>query len=83
MGGQCEGTYLVTHAFLGMLIESGRNGRGGPEGMKIVVNLTSGAAHLVIPGGYSYQACTSATDVNVWGSNNVCRFRPENLRSCA
>lgn len=56
-----KGTYLVTRAFLGMLLKSG-NGSGGLEGRKIVVNLTSGAAHLVIPGGSSYQVCTYIAD---------------------
>lgn len=62
-----KGTYLITRAFLGMLLESGSNGRRGPEGRKIIVNLTSGAAHLVIPGGSSYQACASVIDEKVWG----------------
>lgn len=55
-----KGMYLVTRAFLGLLLQCGDNGGGGLEGRKIVVNLTSMATHLISPGGSSYQVCDSA-----------------------
>lgn len=59
-----KGTYLVTRAFLGLLMESGNNGSGGLEGRKIVVNLTSIATHFISPGGSSYQVCESPETFN-------------------
>lgn len=49
-----KGTYLVTRAFLGMLLNSGSDGL---EGRKTVVNLSSIGAFMVSNGGSSYQVC--------------------------
>lgn len=51
-----KGTYLVTRAFLELLLGSNSgNGARGLEGRKIVVNLTSRGAQLVDQGASSYQ----------------------------
>lgn len=50
-----KGTYLVTRAFLDLLLESGR--AGGLEGRKIVVNLSSIGALLTSEGISAYQVC--------------------------
>lgn len=51
-----KGTYLVTRAFLGMLLKSES---GGLEGRKTVVNVTSIGAFMISTGGSSYEVCVS------------------------
>lgn len=47
-----KGTYLVTHAFLGMLLKSGS---GGLKGRNTVVNVSSIGAFMINKGGSSYE----------------------------
>lgn len=49
-----KGTYLITRAFLDLLLESSS---GGLEGRKTVVNISSIGAHLTSEGGSAYQIC--------------------------
>lgn len=60
-----KGTYLVTRAFLGLILGSGiSNGAGELEGRKIVVNLSSRGAHLVDHGVSSYEVSANFSRVS-------------------
>lgn len=72
-----KGTYLVTRAFLELLLESGNGGVGDLEGRKIVVNLASIAANMVVAdGGSAYHVCAHL--VNFLSMLTIFTFRLAN-----